>query len=288
MGRALYEAHDEVRNLYDTADRVLGYPISEICFNGPAAGLQQTNHAQPALLVTELAHLQALKLTPGWALTSPVFVAGHSLGEYAALVAAGALEFTDALKLVAERGRLMHEAASAGSDSGMIAIIGMDDAALEEVCHQAGVDIANLNAPGQVVISGPLDALEAAKTLARERGARRVVPLQVSAAFHSHWMRPMSEQFAGAIAGTPVSDPILPIIANVTARPATSASEIRDLLATQTYSPVRWVESVQYMASHGATTFIEIGPGKVLTGLIKRIAPDAQVQASEDLLAPNA
>ena len=285
MGKALYDAHPEVRALYDAADRALGYPISGLCFNGPTDTLQQTNHAQPALLVTELAHLQALKLRPGWDPRPPLFVAGHSLGEYAALVAAGALQFADALNLVAERGRLMQQAGSVGGPTGMAAVIGLDDAALGEVCREAGVDIANLNAPGQVVISGPLEALEAASALARQRGARRVVPLQVSAAFHSRWMRPMSEHLAQAIAATPITDPSLPVVANVTARPVASAAEIRQLLAAQTYSPVRWVESVQHMASQGVDTFIEIGPGKVLTGLVKRIVPDAQAQASEDLLA---
>jgi [acyl-carrier-protein] S-malonyltransferase len=167
----------------------------------------------------------------------------------------------------------------------MAAVIGIDETTLAEVCREAGVDIANLNAPGQVVISGPLDALEAATALAKEHGARRVVPLQVSAAFHSRWMRPMSEEFAKAIAATPFSDPSIPVVANVSARPVASAAEIRDLLAAQTYSPVGWVESVQYMASEGVTTFIEVGPGKVLSGLVKRIAPDAQALASEDLLA---
>jgi [acyl-carrier-protein] S-malonyltransferase len=211
-------------------------------------------------------------------------VAGHSLGEYTALVAAGALEFSDALRLVRERGRLMKEQGH-HRPGGMAAVIGLDDAALGEVCREAGVDIANLNAPGQVVISGPLEALEAASALARQRGARRVVPLQVSAAFHSRWMRPMSEHLAQAIAATPITDPSLPVVANVTARPVASATEIRQLLAAQTYSPVRWVESVQHMASQGVDTFIEIGPGKVLTGLVKRIVPEAQAQASEDLLA---
>ncbi|MFL5733568.1 MAG: ACP S-malonyltransferase [Chloroflexia bacterium] len=285
MGRSLYEAYPGIRELYDSADRVLGYRISEICFNGAAETLQQTNHAQPALLVTELAHLRALEQrTLSIDGHRVLFMAGHSLGEYTALVAAGALTFTDALKLVAERGRLMYEAASAGGGSGMAAVIGMEDGALEEVCREAGVDIANLNAPGQVVISGPLEALEAATALAKERGARRVIPLQVSAAFHSRWMRPMSEQFARSIAATPFTAPSTPVVANVSAHPVTSPSAIRDLLAAQTYSPVRWVESVQYMASEGVTTFIEVGPGKVLSGLVKRIAPDAQALASEDLL----
>ncbi len=285
MGKALYDAYPQVRGLYDTADHILGYSLSELCFNGPADALQQTNHAQPALLVTELAHLEALKARYPADFEQPLFVAGHSLGEYSALVAAGALTFPDALRLVAERGRLMQQAGDAlDRPTGMAAILGLEDNALREVCDQAGVDVANLNAPGQVVISGPLDALEVAGKLAKERGARRVMPLQVSASFHSRWMRPMSEGFARTIAETPFQDPHTTVVANVTALPAPTAAEIRKLLVEQTYSPVRWVESVQYMAAEGASTFVEIGPGRVLSGLVKRIIPDAQILSSEDLL----
>ncbi len=285
MGKALYDAYPQVRDLYDTADRILGYALSNVCFNGPVDNLQQTNYAQPALLVTELAHLEALKVRYHEDFEQPLFVAGHSLGEYSALVAAGALAFPDALRLVAERGRLMQQAGDAlDRPTGMAAILGLEDNTLREVCEQAGVDVANLNAPGQVVISGPLDALEVAGTLAKERGARRVMPLQVSASFHSRWMRPMSEEFARTIADTPFQDPHTMVVANVTAQPAPTAAEIRQLLAEQTYSSVRWVESMQYMAAEGATTFVEIGPGRVLSGLIKRIIPDAQMLSSEDLL----
>jgi [acyl-carrier-protein] S-malonyltransferase len=285
MGRALYDASPEIRELYATADRVVGYPLSELCFEGPADKLQQTIHAQPALLVTEMAHLRALRLRLETDYGVPAFVAGHSLGEYSALVAAGAISFTAALELVVERGKLMQQVGEQpGSPSGMAAVLGMGEEELRAVCEETGVDLANLNAPGQVVISGPLDALEVAGSLARERGARRVVPVQVSAAFHSRWMRPMSIEFARSIAQAPLRDPRIPIVANVTARPVRSETEIRELLEAQTYSPVRWTESVQNMAFEGVTTFVEIGPGKVLSGLVKRIVPDAQVLASEDLI----
>ncbi len=284
MGKALYDAYPEVRELYQTANETLGYSLSHFCFNGPADQLQQTNNAQPALLVTELAHLQALRFRYPDTFHEAHFVAGHSLGEYSALVAAGVLLFKDALHLVAARGRLMQEAGEAiGEPTGMVAVIGLPDGEIEAVCEMADVDLANLNAPGQVVISGPLDALEKAGELARERGARRVIPLQVSAAFHSRWMRPMSDLFAERLTATTFSEPQIPVVANVTARPATSAEDIRALLEKQTYSPVRWVESVQYMASEGVDTFVEIGPGKVMSGLIKRIA-EARTLASEDLL----
>jgi [acyl-carrier-protein] S-malonyltransferase len=286
MGRALYEAYPEVRDLYERADQTLGRSISRLCFEGPSNELQQTVNAQPALLVTEMAHLEALRMRYPGELTSPAFVAGHSLGEYSALVAAGALTFEDGLRLVAERGRLMQAAGGeTAGPTGMAAVLGLPAEEVEAVCRETEIDLANLNAPDQVVISGPLDALQRAANLAKERGARRIVPLQVSAAFHSRWMRPMSRDFARAIAGTPIVEPGVPVVANVTARPVSGAEEVRRLLEEQTYSPVRWVESVRYMEAQGATTFVEIGPGKVLAGLVKRIAPDVLILNSEDLLA---
>jgi len=285
MGKALYDTFPEVRRIYDTAYALLGRSISDLCFNGPTDLLQRTDNAQPALLVTALAHLTALRTTYPGRFDVARYVAGHSLGEYTALVASGALSLEDALALVAERGKLMHEAGSTGgTTTGMSAILGLPDDALEGICKEADVDLANLNAPGQVVISGPIDALELAGQLAKERGARRVMPLPVSAAFHSRWMRPMSESFAQDIERASFHEPRIPVVANVTARPA-SRDEIPNLLIKQTYSSVRWVESVQYMAEHGVQAFVEIGPGKVLSGLVKRIAPDAQVFTSDELLS---
>ncbi|MEO8286325.1 MAG: ACP S-malonyltransferase [Chloroflexota bacterium] len=286
MGKALYDTDEHVRRLYDRADSILEYSLSSICFDGPADTLQQTNHAQPALLVTELAHLHALRHRYPADFETADFVAGHSLGEYAALVAAGVLDFEAALRLVAERGRLMQEAGAAlGRPTGMMALLGLPESELDALCEEADVDLANLNAPGQVVISGPLDALERAGALAKERGAKRAIPLQVSAAFHSRWMKPMSEQFAVSIEATDFSAPLIPLVANVTARPADTADEIRTLLHKQTYSPVRWIESVRYMVEQGVDTFVEVGPGKVLSGLVKRIAPEAQTFSSDDLLS---
>lgn len=286
MGKALYDLYPQVRELYRLADNALGISISQICFNGPPDLLQQTNNAQPALLVTEIAHLTALRLRYPGEYSSAAFVAGHSLGEYAALVASGVLAFEDALELVAVRGKLMHDVGAAlGQPTGMAAVLGLPDSAVAQVCAEAGVDLANINAPGQVVISGPLDALARATELAKAAGARRVMPLQVSAAFHSRWMHSMSQEFARHLGQSAFAEPRTPVIANVTAEPAPSAADIRSLLEMQTYSPVRWVESVQYMVDHGVTLFVEIGPGKVLSGLIKRIAPGVQVLSSEDLLA---
>jgi [acyl-carrier-protein] S-malonyltransferase len=286
MGKALYEEHQAVRLLYDKADSLLGYALSRICFDGPAGELQQTDNAQPALLVTEIAHLHILKARYPGDFDTASFAAGHSLGEYSALVAAGTLDFEAALRLVAERGRLMQEVGAAlGQPTGMVALLGLPDDQLPGLCDDAGVDLANVNAPGQVVVSGPQEALERASTLARERGAKRAIPLQVSAAFHSRWMKPMSEEFAASILATQFNEPSIPVVANVTARPERSSDEIRHSLEQQTYSSVRWVESVQYIVDHGVNTFVEIGPGKVLSGLVKRIAPDVRTLAFDDLLA---
>jgi [acyl-carrier-protein] S-malonyltransferase len=284
MGKALHEAYLPVRDLFKRADEVLGRSISRLCFEGPADELQQTANAQPALLVTEMAHLEALRLRYAGELAPPAFVAGHSLGEYSALVAAGALTFEDGLRLVGERGRLM-QVAGAGEPAGMSAVLGLAAEEVDAVCREVGVDLANLNAPDQVVISGPLAALAQAAMLAKERGARRVVPLQVSASFHSRWMRPMAREFGRAIGSTPIAEPRVPVVANVTARPVSESAEVRRLLEEQTYSSVRWVDSVRYMEAEGVTTFVEIGPGKVLGGLLRRIAPGARTLSSEDLLA---
>jgi [acyl-carrier-protein] S-malonyltransferase len=286
MGKELYDTDSSVRALYDQADSSLGRPLSTLIFQGPAEELQQTSNAQPALLVTEIAHFTALKRRYPGEFEHAAFAAGHSLGEYSALVAAGALDFASALSLVAERGRLMQAVGDTlGKPTGMAAVLGLDGDALAEVCEAAGVDIANLNAPGQVVISGPSDALERAAEMARERGARRVMPLQVSAAFHSRWMRSMSDEFAARIEGTHFADTLISVVANVTARPVHHPDQVKRLLAEQSYSSVRWIESVQYMVEHGVDCFVEIGPGKVLSGLIKRISPDARTFSSEDLLA---
>jgi [acyl-carrier-protein] S-malonyltransferase len=286
MGLPLYDAYPSVRALYDAADAALGFSLSRICFDGPTDLLQQTINAQPALLTTEIAHLVALRDRYPGEFDRAAYVAGHSLGEYSALVAAESLRFDDALKLVAQRGNLMQAAAaSIGKPTGMSAIIGLPDDALPQLCETAGVDIANLNSPGQVVISGSLEALEVAAALAKERGARRVLPLQVSGAFHSRWMQPMSDEFATHIDATHFADPTMPVVANVTARPIHRSDDIKRLLREQTYSSVRWIETVQYMWDHHVQNFVEIGPGKVLSGLIKRIAPEAHTFSSEDLLS---
>jgi [acyl-carrier-protein] S-malonyltransferase len=217
------------------------------------------------------------------------FVAGHSLGEYSALVAAGALDFSAALRLVRRRGELM----AAAHDGGMAAIIGLDEQPLEQICREvsaqvAPVVIANYNSPGQLVISGAGPALEQVGARAKEQGAKRVLPLKVSAAFHSPLMRGASEGLAAAMTEVAISDALIPVISNVTAEPLAAADAIRRELVEQVTSPVRWIASVRHMAAAGVDTFVEVGPGNVLTGLIKRIAPDAQLVNVKDLASAQA
>jgi [acyl-carrier-protein] S-malonyltransferase len=284
MGHALYESVPAVRDIYAQADDALGFALSRLCFDGPESDLNRTVNAQPALLVTSFAHLTALR-ERGAPLPAPRFVAGHSMGEYSALLAADALDLPAAVRLVRARGEAMQAAGdSSAGGSGMAAIIGADDAALAEVCAECGVDLANFNAPGQTVISGARDAVERAGARIKERGARRVVPLAVSIASHSRLMRPAAARMAALLAEAPLRPPAVPLVPNVTARPTTDPAEIRRLLVEQLYSPVRWVESVEYMMAAGVTTFWEIGAGKILGGLIKRIAPAVAVEQSEAYL----
>jgi [acyl-carrier-protein] S-malonyltransferase len=284
MGRALYQELSAVRALYDQADDVLGFALSRLCFEGPEAELNRTANAQPALVVTSLAHLVALR-ERGVAVPTPQFVAGHSLGEYSALLAAGAWSLAEALRVVRARGEAMQAAGDQSPDgSGMAAVLGADDAMLAEVCAACDVDLANFNAPGQTVISGSRGGVERAGALAKERGARRIMPLAVSIASHSRLMRPAAAQMEGILAAVSLQPPQVPLIPNVTAQPETDPAEIRRLLVEQLVSPVRWVESVQFMTGAGVTTFWEIGAGKVLGGLIKRIAPTATIEQSEAYL----
>jgi len=279
MGRDLYEAYPEARAIFDQADEILGFPLSELCFEGPAEKLNDTINTQPAIFTMSVACLRALN--PSLSL-DPLFVAGHSLGEYTALVAAEALTFADGLKLVRERGRLMKEAGKK-NPGGMAAIIGLDARTVERICQEAsGVQIANYNSPGQIVISGHREALEQAMGLARERGAKRVIPLAVSIAAHSPLMRPAAQEFRRAVEATSLRRARIPVVANVTAEPTTEPEEIREALVRQLTSPVRWVESVERMIEGGVDTFVEIGPKSVLTGLIRRIDKGVQTFSISD------
>ncbi|MEO7912119.1 MAG: ACP S-malonyltransferase [Roseiflexaceae bacterium] len=285
MGRDLYAASIAAREIFDLADATLGFALTRLCFEGPEEALTATENAQPALLTVSAALLAVIADS----IDIPSFVAGHSLGEYSALVAADALDFTTALRLVRRRGELMSEA----REGGMAAIIGLDEAPLEQICHETSRDdapvvIANYNSPGQLVISGAGVAVERACALAKERGAKRALPLKVSAAFHSPLMRAAAEGLAVALAEAVIVDARTPVISNVTAEPLTQADAIRRELIAQVTSPVRWIASVRRMAANGVDTFVEIGPGSVLTGLIKRIVADTQLVNVSDLASAQA
>lgn len=277
MGRDVYDRSAAARAIFEQADAALGLSVSQLCFEGPESALTATENAQPALLTVSMALLAALR-EAGLA-AEPAFVAGHSLGEYSALVAAGALDFATALRLVRRRGELM----AAAHEGGMAAIIGMDEEPLEQICREvsgelgAPVVIANYNSPGQLVISGAAAAVERAGALAKERGAKRALPLKVSAGFHSPLLHGAAEGLALAIEQAAVADARVPVISNVTADPITAADAIRAELVAQVTAPVRWIASVHHMVAAGVGTFVEIGAGAVLTGLIKRIEPGAQL-----------
>ena len=276
MCRDVYDASAAAREVFDQADATLGFGLSQLCFEGPEANLTATENAQPALLTASTALVAALR-EAGYH-GSPALVAGHSLGEYSALVAAGALDFATGLRLVRRRGELM----AAANQGGMAAIIGLDEAPLEAICGEASlpealVVIANYNAPGQLVISGASEAVERACELAKARGAKRALHLKVSAAFHSPLLRAAADGLIGAIAEADVSDARIPVIGNVTAAPLQASEALRNELVAQVTAPVRWIASVQRMVAGSVDTFVEIGPGSVLTGLIKRIAPSARL-----------
>lgn len=276
MGRDLYDLYPEVRDVYDTADRVLGRPLSKLCFEGPEEDLRLTVNTQPALFTTSVACLRMLQKNG----ISPDVCAGHSIGEYAALVAAGALPFEQGLRLVKQRAELMQKAV--GDHPGtMAAVIGLDADAVRAICEKAKsagiVDVANYNSPGQVVISGEVKAIEAASEYAKEAGAKRVLPLNVSGAFHSRLMQTAADELRAALKESDISDATVPVVANVTADYVTRADEIRDCLARQVAGSVQWDKSIARMSADGVTEFVEVGPGKVLAGLIKRIAEGAEV-----------
>ena len=274
MGRDLYDEYPVAREIFEQADEALGFPISQICFEGPEDELRKTVNAQPALVVVSYACLQAAQ-EAGKGLPSPVCVAGHSLGEYTALAATDVLSFTDTVRLARERGRLMYEAGLQQPGT-MAAIIGLDEPVLAEVCQQTDTRIANINCPGQLVISGATGNVDEAMRLAQEKGASRTIPLQVSGAFHSHLMQPAVDGMAKVLPTIAFRDPTVPIIANTTAQPLTKGEEVKKELLAQLNNSVQWQGSIEYMLGQGVTSVIEIGPGRVLTGLIRRIDRDVE------------
>lgn len=282
MGSDAYAASSAARDVFDSADRVLGTPLSKIILEGPIEELTRSHNAQPAILTVSIAYLRAMEERLGSSMPAPRFVAGHSLGEYSALVAAGSLSLDAALGLVRRRGELMQAAAEA-TPSGMAAVLGMELGALEAVCAETGAQIANVNSAAQIVIGGPNAALRQAIELALERGARRAIPLEVAGAFHTEVMRPAQEALAETLGALDIGAASMPLVANASARALSSAAEVRDELDCQTCSPVLWQRSMEFMLSRGVERFIEIGPGNVLSALVKRIAPAAEATSIRDL-----
>ena len=293
MGQALAAASPAAAAIFADADAALGERISLLAFEGPADQLDRTENAQPALLATSIAYLAALRERlhgSGSDPEPPAFAAGHSMGQYSALVAAEVISLADGVRLVRERGRLM-QASGAGRDGAMAAIIGLDDARLPELvatCSAHGIfGVANRNAPGQVVVSGERAAIEASVDAAKELGARKVVVLPVSVAAHSPLMAEAADGMRRALAAIEFRDPQIPLLANADARPITTADGARAELVDHLTAGVDWVAAVERMSAVGVTRFVEVGPGRVLTGLIKRIAPDAETLPLDDPNAPD-
>jgi [acyl-carrier-protein] S-malonyltransferase len=271
MGKDLYEGSPAGRRLFDTANDVLGYSLTQICFEGPDDILRQTEFTQPAIFVASMACLAAA-IESGRLTHRPALTAGHSLGEYSALVAAGSLTFEEGLRLLSQRAQLMAEAGR-NSAGGMAAILGLDEETVRSICTELDIDICNYNLPAQTVVGGEADRVRRAVENAKEKGGTRSAELNVSGAFHSRLMRPAAEGLTVAVDSADIVAPQVPVVANASASLLTTADAIRQELAMQVASPVRWHESVTLMAAEGIDAFIEFGPGKVLTGMVKRIVP---------------
>jgi [acyl-carrier-protein] S-malonyltransferase len=276
MGRTLADAFPTCRDTFEEADEVLGEPLSRLCFEGPEDQLTLTENTQPAILTVSVAAYRLLA-SRGW---QPAFVAGHSLGEYSANVAAGTLSFADAVRIVRRRGRYMQEAVPVGTGA-MAAIIGLNADLVEQACREAAqgdtVSPANINGAGQVVIAGARDAVARAGERAKALGARRVLPLPVSAPFHCALMKPAELRLAPELRALTVHDPRVPVVANVDAAPKRAAADAIEALVRQVSSPVRWEAVVQRLASDGVTTYVEVGPGTILSGLVRKIHREASV-----------
>jgi len=287
MGRDLYGAFPEARVIFDKAEEVLGFPLSKLCFLGPAQELTQTQNCQPAILVTSIAAWEAFKSNPKSRILNPEYVAGLSVGEYSALVAAGAIDFRDAVYLVRKRGEFMEEEALK-SPGKMASVLELDLALIKNICRQTQAEIANINCPGQIVISGGIKEIREAAKLAEEQGAKRVIFLEVSGAFHSSAMQGAALKLAGELEKIKINTPQIPIVSNVTAKPVTKPEEIRANLTKQITASVLWEDSMKFILSKNVTQFFEFGPGKVLKGLMRRIDANAQViniEKKEDILA---
>jgi len=286
MGRELADNFSCARRVFDEADRALGFALSKLCFDGPAKELQLTANTQPAILTASAAAAAVLEEKG----VRADYVAGHSLGEYSALVAAGAIRLADALQLVRKRGQYMQEAVPFGQGA-MAALLGLDARVVEEVCREAAqgevVSPANLNSPGQVVIAGHTSAVARAVELAKRRGAKRAVMLNVSAPFHCALMKPAQQRLAQDLDRTEIMDPQVPLVNNVDARLVCSAAEVRDGLERQVTAPVRWEQSMQLLQTEKVEVYVEVGPGKVLSGLLRRPDRQAECLRVEDVATLN-
>ncbi len=274
MGKDLAAAFPEARAWFERANAVLGYDLQSICFEGPEPELTRTEHAQPGIFLVSWVAFELLKAKVSQLRYEAA--AGLSLGEFTALTAAGVFRFEDGLRLVRQRGQFMQEACEA-TRGGMAAIIGLDEARTREACDEAGVALANLNCPGQLVISGPAERIARACELARAKGARRALPLTVAGAYHSPLMVSAQAKLESALERVPLDPPAIPVIANVTAEPHAGPGAIRARLLEQVTAPVRWEDSMRGLLARGFTRFIELGPGTALTGFMKRIDPNARV-----------
>jgi [acyl-carrier-protein] S-malonyltransferase len=280
MGRDLAEHSPGGKAWFDRANAALGYDLASICFSGPEAELTKTEHAQPGIFLVSWVAFELLKgRVPGLVFEA---TAGLSLGEFTALTAAGAMSFEDGLKVVRQRGRFMQEACAA-TQGGMAAVIGLNEAATREVCTETGVVVANLNCPGQIVISGPSEKMGSACALAKAKGAMRAVALPVAGAYHSPLMASAQPKLEAELARVTLSPLAVPVIANVTGQPHGDTGAIRGRLVEQVTSSVRWEDSMRYLVGQGFTRFIELGPGRALSGFMKRISKTAQVLNVEDL-----
>ncbi|MSQ40662.1 MAG: [acyl-carrier-protein] S-malonyltransferase [Dehalococcoidia bacterium] len=283
MGLELYQHSPAAREFFEAVDEGLKMRFSHLLFYGPEEELRQTINTQPAIMTVSLACLIAMEETLGKeGMPKPYFVAGHSLGEYTSLVAAGVVDGPTAVRLVRERGRLMQDAGMR-VPSGMAAVLNMDEKVLEEICRDTGIEISNFNTPDQIVIAGEKRALARAMDMALAKGARRVVPLQVSGAFHTRLMASAQEGMAEALSQVSFSQPQYPVVANCTAQPLTTAEELKEELRQQLCTSVKWSQTVTYMTGQGVTRFMEIGPGRILTGMVKRISQESETVNINDL-----
>ncbi|MFB6363919.1 ACP S-malonyltransferase [Paenibacillus elgii] len=286
MGKDVYEADAAARSIFESADKALGFPLSRIVFDGPEEELKLTANTQPALLTTSIAYLELFCARHG---LQPDYAAGHSLGEYSALVAAGVLSFEDAVRTVRARGEFMEQAVPSGQGA-MAAVLGAEREALRQLCSDVSgqgtvVELANLNCLGQIVVSGSKEGVQAIAERGKEAGAKRVIPLEVSGPFHSSLMKPASDRLGGVLGSVEMKAAAVPVVANVTALPVQEPAEIKQLLIDQVHSSVLWEDSVAWLLGQGVDTFVEIGSGTVLAGLIKKIDRSVKVYSINSLEA---